>query len=510
MRRGSPSRLGPSVGGLAVLTALLLAPGGAGASVDASRTGPPPGWARARLGAMYARLHRQKVDRWLHPQPGIPFVPATAAVRAFGAVKHARQISQDTLSGPAGSEPDTQTEPDIAVDPNNPNRVVAVFQQGRFLDQGSVDPGFASSLDGGRTWAHGDLPGLTTAVGGPFDRSSDPAVAFGPDGSVYAATLPFDVHDNRNGVSVQRSDDGGQSWDAPVFAQDDTTGVDDKEWIAVDTFAGSPHRGRIYVAWDRPNGQGQPIFLRWSDTRGDTWSSLKTVTGVSEVTLGARPVVQPNGDLTVVYEDLAHGTVAARTSTDGGASFGAKVTVARDRASDPPDQRAGSDLPSAAVDPAIGTLYVAWGDTRFHSDGLMDAVLSRSVNGGTSWSTPVRVNQDPVDDGLDHLTPAVDANSGFVHIAYLTRAVVGGSFRNTVRERYIHSADRGRTFGGELSIGPKIRLKWSARSGGKFLGDYMGIAATATRAHPVWCVSSAPPVTGAKYHQTTWSATIVK
>jgi BNR repeat protein len=490
--------------------ALCIALVAASGAWSASRS-PHAAWSRGRIQALYDRLHRQKVARWLHPQPGIPFVPnAAAGGGAFVTAKHVEEISQDTLGSPGTSEPDTEAEPAIAVDPNDPKHVVGVFQQSRFPDQGSVDPGFASSLDGGATWTDGSLPGLTVAVGGPFDRASDPSVAFGPDGAVYAATLPFDVHDNRNGVSVQRSDDGGLTWGAPVFAQDDNTGVDDKSWIAVDTFPGSPHLGRVYIVWDRPTAQGQPTLLRWSDDRGVNWSVQKMVTDAGEFTLGPQPVVQPNGDLTVVYEDLGSGRVAARTSHDGGATFDPKVAIAPDLASDPPDQRAGSDLPSVAVDPTNGRLYVAWGDTRFHSDGLMDAVLSRSNDGGASWSVPVRVNQDPVTDGIDHLTPAVAANDGFVHVTYLTRAVVGGSFQNTVQERYIVSSDVGHTFGGELVLGPNINLKWSARSRGKFLGDYMAVAATRTKVHPVWCRSSKPLSADATYHQTTWSATIAK
>ena len=50
-------------------------------------------------------------------------------------------------------------------------------------------------------------------------------------------------------------------------------------------------------------------------------------------------------------------------------------------------------------------------------------------------------------------------------------------------------------------------LTWAAEAGGKFLGDYMGLAAWAGVAHLVWCRSSMPPVPQT-YHQTTWSATI--
>src|SRR4029453_3673327 len=108
-----------------------------------------------------------------------------AEAASFARPRLVQQISQDTLLGPPGSQDDTQAEPHIAVDPNDPEIVVAVFQQGRFIaGGGSVGPGYATSQDGGRSWIAGDLPGLTVAVGGIFERASDPAVAIGPDGSV--------------------------------------------------------------------------------------------------------------------------------------------------------------------------------------------------------------------------------------------------------------------------------------------------------------------------------------
>src|SRR5262249_51167820 len=137
----------------------------------------------------------------------------------FRARHFVRPVSQDPFAGAAGSEADTQVEPAIAIDPGNPAVVVAVFQQGRYeADGGAVDPGFAPSHDGGRTWTTAPLPGLTEAVAGPFERASDPAVAIGPDGAVYAQTLVFDVvADCRSGVAVQRSDDGGLHFGQPVL-----------------------------------------------------------------------------------------------------------------------------------------------------------------------------------------------------------------------------------------------------------------------------------------------------
>src|SRR5436853_835229 len=79
-----------------------------------------------------------------------------------------QQISQDTLACPAtdtSCELDTETEPDIAVNPDAPGNLVAVFQKGRFPSGGAVDVGFATSFDGGNTWLYkGSAPGLTVGV----------------------------------------------------------------------------------------------------------------------------------------------------------------------------------------------------------------------------------------------------------------------------------------------------------------------------------------------------------
>src|SRR3954447_5806948 len=91
-------------------------------------------------------------------------------------------------------QPDTQIEPSIAVNPNNPLNAVAAYQEGRIASGGDATNGFATTFDGGATWIHGELPALTTYPGqhGVFERASDAVVAFGPNNVVYANSLVFD------------------------------------------------------------------------------------------------------------------------------------------------------------------------------------------------------------------------------------------------------------------------------------------------------------------------------
>ena len=426
----------------------------------------------------------------------------------------ARQISADPFAGAGGSQADTEVEPAIAVDPNDPAIVVAVFQQGRFDTQGGcVDPGFATSHDGGASWTPGRLPGLTVAAGGAFERASDPAVAIGPGGEVYAQTIPFDVSDCRSAVAVQRSDDGGLEFGAPVLVQDDASCAvfNDKNWIAVDTFAGSPHYGRVYSAWDRVDGVGQPVVLRYSDDRGETWSGLVDVsTPFFPGGIGVIPLVQPNGDLVLVYFPVGTATAeeVAQTSRDGGASFAPPVLIDSFAGADPTGMRTGDILPEAAVDPLTGRLYVVWQDRRFRDDGLNDVVMSVSGDAGANWGPLRVVNEAAPARPRDRFTPGVAAYGGQVLVVYGTRTDQGPR----VAMRYVASADGGVHFGREHGLGRVGDLTFAATAGGRqFLGDYIGVAASTSTAHAVWCLPSRPRGgASGPLHQVTLSTTFVR
>ena len=453
----------------------------------------------------------------------------TAPGTAFSKITNVESASRDMLPSSAEIEPDTQVEPDVAIDPGNPRIITADFQQGRNgAFGGSADPGYATSQNGGRTWADGNLPLLTTVVGGPFQLASDPAVAFGPDGSDYAQTIPFDETDARSAVAVQRSTDGGLSFGPPSLVVDDNNVniFNDKNWIAVDDSARSPHFGRVYSVWSRfiTTGSGpsavtvSPGAVSFSDDQGKTWSPVRFTGSATADTEGLIPLIHRDGSITVVYDltvpnvanpDLSNDYETAQTSHDGGVTWSAPVTIGQFLGSGVPGVRTGG-LPAAAIDPATGHMYVAWQDGRFNSSGLNDIVLSISADGGRTWGSPRAVN--PAVAGLDRFTPAVAADAGAVHITYRTRGANGTAA--SVSEDYIVSTDGGKTFGAEHQVGPPSVLRWAAVSTESappvaFLGDYMGLAATARTAELVWCLSSKPPVTG-QFHQTAWGATVTR
>jgi hypothetical protein len=274
-----------------------------------------------------------------------------------------------------------------------------------------------------------------------------------------------------------------------VLVQDDTpcSLVNDKNWIAVDSFPGSPHYGRIYSAWDRIDtlAVNAPQLLRYSDDRGATWSALVTVSDASPLffTIGANPVVQPNGDLTIVYnvEYPEPIRVVSQTSHDGGANFDPAVTVNTYEGVDVPGMRTGADdlsvLPAAAVDPITGHLYAVWQDARFGSDGLNDIVMSVSTDGGASWGTLGVVNEPGPVGRLNHFTPAVAAHGSTVLVTFASRETDD----DKVRMRYVVSVDGGATFGRSRRLGSAGNLNFAATASGGllFLGDYVGLTLSA-------------------------------
>jgi BNR/Asp-box repeat len=521
----TPSRL------LLVTAVAAAAMTGTAAAALAAPAAPSPGHvvSIAHEAAIQAqRAFEARAAARLRQHAALPQAPlagtATGTGTAFSHITNVGSASRDTLPATTSAEiePDTQVEPAIAIDPSHPRIITGVFQQSRNgTFGGSLDPGYATSQDGGRTWADGNLPLLTTAVGGPFQLASDPVAAFGQDGSDYAQTIAFDETGARSAVTVQRSTDHGISFGPPSLVVDDNDPnvFNDKNWIVVDNSPRSPHHGRIYSVWSRfiTSGSGSsavtnsPGAVSYSDDKGKTWSKFTFITQPDADTEGIIPLVHADGSITVVYDLFIPSQnkdyEAAQTSHDGGVTWSAPVRIAEFLGSEVPGMRTGG-LPAAAIDPVTGRMYAVWQDARFNASGLNDIVLSSSADGGKTWSAPRAVS--PRAAGADRFTPAVAADAGAVHITYRTRGANGKAL--SVGEDYLVSTDGGKTFGREREVGPPSVLQWAAVSNEApppvaFLGDYMGVAATPRSAELIWCLSSKPPVSG-KYHQTAWTATI--
>lgn len=81
--------------------------------------------------------------------------------------------------------------------------IVSAFQVGRFHDGGADDIGVAVSTNGGQSWKHSLLPGLTFQVDptSPYERVSDAAVAYDARNNVWmVCSIPITT----TGVQARR------------------------------------------------------------------------------------------------------------------------------------------------------------------------------------------------------------------------------------------------------------------------------------------------------------------
>ena len=307
--------------------------------------------------------------------------------------------------------------------------------------------GFARSTNGGRTFGPSVLvPGSTP--GGLIGGSWDPAVAVGPNGTLYVTYMVYSLTTNTSGnyvwqmsPAVAVSFDHGRTFPQvtilpvpPIGDFGDGYGNwGDRPFIAV----GSD--GAVYVTWDYGpradqigllcDASGSCAYSRGdfnaviqkSVDGGQTWTTTTAMSpgfpyGGAYL---ARIVVEPDGALGALYWAhhtdpstlaVSNGTEYFTSSTDGGTSWSAPVAV---------DPGVGTiALPtwwidgSLAVDSA-GTLYAVW-DTQSNSNDI--GWLARSTDDGQTWSAPIQVTSGAGENLLD----VTAAGPGDVYVAWQT------------------------------------------------------------------------------------------
>ncbi|MBO0869532.1 MAG: exo-alpha-sialidase [Micromonosporaceae bacterium] len=400
------------------------------------------------------------------------------------------QVSHDIYTD-AQAQHNTEVEPDTFAFGST---IVAAFQVGRVSGGGASNIGWATSTDGGATWSHGYLPGITGNAGGSFGQVSDASVAYDARHNVWLIST-IGINGSSVVVLTSRSTDGGLTWGNPVTT---ATGDNDKNWIVCDDTATSPHYGNCYTEYDIA-GSGDSLRMRTSTDGGATWGAALAPSGLQRAGLGGQPVVLANGDVIVPYLSLAD-TIRFFRSTNGGTSWGSTALIASVSHHTVAGGLREEALPSAEVDGA-GTVYVAWADSRFRSGGSSNDIVVAKSTSETTWAAPVRVPIDTTSSTVDHFIPGIGvdrstsgatARVGLTYYFYPTSSCTAATCQ--LEAGFISSVNGGASWSAPTQLAGPMSLSWIPNtSQGRMFGDYISTSVLAGgNAYPVLPVANAP------------------
>jgi hypothetical protein len=361
---------------------------------------------------------------------------------------------------------DAANEPSLAIDPTNPDRIVIGWRQFGTINNNFRQAGVAYSQDGGVTWTN---PGAID----PAQFRSDPVLAADGFGNFYYSSLS-----SITTVEVFKSIDGGVTWGAPVSASGG-----DKQWLIVDERTSGTGAGHVYQDWNIQftccagndftrsiNGGASfqaataitPPSLKWGtlDVGADgtlyvAGSELNSSSGhLFTKSLDAlNPVSSPTFD------------VASSISLGGATAIGGGFTTPN------PSGLLGQVWIAAhPVNP--DELYVLGSVDPLGPDPD-DVMFIRSIDGGSTWSVPVRVNDDASGSNNWQWFGSMSvAPNGRIDATWNDSRVSG--LPNVSALFYSFSTDGGATWSANIQVSPTFDSHVGFPQQNK-LGDYYGM-----------------------------------
>lgn len=384
-------------------------------------------------------------------------VLSTASLVALGLLPGA---GEDLGGADAGGRITTsaaaQNEPAVAVNPTDPTNVLAAWNDYDTAASGAgVWTGIGTSHDGGATWNArilGPSPKSVPApvkrvfreAGIPFTYAGDPVLGFNAAGVGLAGGLVFDSFTS-SALYVQATGGpgsvAGDHFGPPILTAwsgvNVPVGLTDKPWMRGD-LAGK----NFYQCWTHFAGSIQIHVTASHDGFGLTWTNpvqVSTENGVQGCDIG----IEPDGTVHIVYYDFGFGLTGGgpmkiATSEDGGLTWTAPRTIGVAAPLGLPNSAFRyNQFARVAVDPTSGALYVVW------TEGSGDVVLTKSTDGGMTWSAKKVVNNDGT--GRAQFFPAIDVGpDGKVVVGFYDRRE---DTANRVAKYYFaESTDGGATF----------------------------------------------------------------
>jgi hypothetical protein len=391
----------------------------------------------------------------------------------------------------------SQSEPTIAIDPTNPLHMFATTNN----NNGSAGDIAYVSTDGGKNWtaraiADGSADSLPVAC-------CDGQAVFDKFGNLFWSYLTDEGGGQQHRPVLTLSTDGGNTFtvldkvDDPSSDQPSVAAGGGSVWMTY-----HDGNGRIAAVGAKVSGKGSvgsfgsPEEAPSSD--GDNFGGI---------------AVGPNGQVMVVYQSAGSGEgpdkIWANVDADGLGSggFGAQITItdtnvggfrhipAQSQRSVDAEGNIAYDLSNG---PHRGRVYLVYTDAPSASSDDLNIFLRHSDDNGTTWSAPLRVNDDTGTNSQFFSSIAVDAVTGNVALSwYDCRNDPGSGAGDTdgkpnddVEVFATVSTDGGTSVLPNVQVAAGPSTTTSNHNGGNDFGDYMYVAFHNNVFFPVWVDNS--------------------
>jgi hypothetical protein len=394
----------------------------------------------------------------------------------------------------SGAQTSPRSESDIRVNYLNPQKIIGASNN---ISSTGRQAMFFSS-NGGASWGQTLLPLVT---GDAF--MSDPTVDWTSDGTAWSTTIGIDSAATILKMRSYKSTDGGATWTFDATFSGSATN-NDKQMMWVDHSATSPFKDNIYVIWH----PGAPAVVARRTGPAGSWQPAVQVSGAETTGTAIGDDIKTNsfGDVFGFFPDSGSRRLNVVKSTNGGASFSAPVRIATGFASfqfaipaDASRQVLVYLIGGAFRTSTKNNVYAAWNDlsgdsgctsgggpgTNAASTCKSRLFFSRSTDGGTTWSAPVKVNNQ---SGLnDQFNPwmVVDESNGKIALMYYD--TVGDSTRKTTNVYYQSSTDDGVTWSTPFKVTTAATNETTtgADTGNQY-GDYNSLSGISGTFFPSW------------------------
>jgi hypothetical protein len=372
---------------------------------------------------------------------------------------------------------DAANEPSIAVNRNNPNSMAIGWRQFNTVTNSFRQAGFGFTTNGGQSWT---FPGVIE----PGIFRSDPVLESDADGNFYYNSLAIDP---TYFCDVFKSGSGGASWGDKAYAQGG-----DKQWMEIDKTNNSGN-GHIYAYWNSSYSVCPPGSFTRSTDGGSFFEDCVTIP--NDPYWGTLAIAS-NGDLFTgasigwdfqvarssnakIAGQIVSWDMSTVVSLDGNVAFGEGPN---------PGGLLGQTI--IAIDTSGGphqdNIYLLCSVQRNSNPDPLDVMFARSTDGGVTFSSPVKINDDPGTSAWQWFGTMSVAPNGRIDVIWLDTRDNPGTVLSALY--YSNSTNGGVTWSQNQRLSDYFNphVGWPQQNK---MGDYFDMVSQNNGAHLAWAAT---------------------